>query len=113
MDADEKAITRLVGILMDNALKYSPEGGMVSLTLEKQNKTLLLSVYNTTKDSIPKEKLPLLFERFYRMDSSRNSQTGGYGIGLSVAKAIVTAHNGKIQTQTEDGHSLQITVQFP
>ena len=113
LKGNERAIHQLIGILLDNALKYSPEGGMVSLTLEKQNKTLLLSVYNTTEDSIPKEKLPLLFERFYRMDSSRNSQTGGYGIGLSVAKAIVTAHNGKIQAKTEDGHSLQITVQFP
>ena len=113
LKGNERAIHQLIGILLDNALKYSPEGGMVSLTLEKQNKTLLLSVYNTTKDSIPKEKLPLLFERFYRMDSSRNSQTGGYGIGLSVAKAIVTAHNGRIQAKTEDGHSLQITVQFP
>lgn len=113
LKGNEKAIHQLISILLDNALKYSPEGGTVSLTLEKQNKTLLLSVYNTTKDSIPKEKLHLLFERFYRMDSSRNSQTGGYGIGLSVAKAIVTAHNGKTQAKTEDGHSLQITISFP
>ena len=54
-----------------------------------------------------------IFERFYRMDASRNSQTGGYGIGLSVAKAIVAAHNGRISATTEDGHSLQISVQFP
>jgi signal transduction histidine kinase len=47
------------------------------------------------------------------MDSSRSSQTGGYGIGLSVAKAIVSAHNGRISAATQDGHSLQINVQFP
>ena len=54
-----------------------------------------------------------LFERFYRTDPSRSARTGGYGIGLSVAKAIVQAHNGKIQAQTGDGHFLLITVSFP
>lgn len=110
---NEKAIQQLISILLDNALKYSPANGTVSLTVEKQNRTLRLSVYNTTTSEIPKESLPLLFDRFYRTDPSRNSQTGGHGIGLSVAKAIVTAHNGKIQASTEDGHSLQITAIFP
>ena len=110
---NEKAIGQLVNILLDNALKYSPVNGTVSLTVEKQNRMLRLSVYNTTTNEIMKENLPLLFDRFYRTDLSRNSQTGGYGIGLSVAKAIVTAHNGKIHASTEDGHSLQITVVFP
>lgn len=110
---NEKAVGQLVGILLDNALKYAPVNGTVSLTAEKQNRTLRLSVYNTTENEIPKESLPLLFDRFYRTDPSRNSQTGGYGIGLSVAKAIMTAHNGKIQASTEDGHSLQITAIFP
>ena len=110
---NEKAIGQLVSILLDNALKYSPVNGTVSLTVEKQNRMLCLSVYNTTTNEITKENLPLLFDRFYRTDPSRNSQTGGYGIGLSVAKAIVTAHNGKIHASTEDGHSLQITVVFP
>ncbi len=110
---NEKAIGQLVSILLDNALKYSPASGTVSLTVEKQSRALHLSVYNTTANEIPKERLPLLFDRFYRADPSRNSQTGGYGIGLSVAKAIVTAHNGKIQAATEDGHSLHITAIFP
>ena len=110
---NEKAIGQLVSILLDNALKYSPVNGTVSLSVEKQNRTLYLIVYNTTVNEIVKENLPLLFDRFYRTDPSRNSQTGGYGIGLSVAKAIVTAHNGKIQATTEDGHSLQITAVFP
>ena len=110
---NEKAIHQLVGILLDNALKYSPEHGRVSLTVEKQSRSILLSVFNTTETLISKEHLPLLFERFYRMDPSRESRIGGYGIGLSVAKAIVAGHNGKIQAKTEDGHSLQITVTFP
>ena len=113
MQGNEKAIHQLVTILLDNALKYSPDNGKVSLTLEKQNKILRLSVFNTTENDIPKENLNLLFERFYRIDSSHNSQTGGYGIGLSIAKAIVAAHNGKIQACTQDGHSLQVTVLFP
>lgn len=110
---DEKAIHQLISILLDNALKYSPEGGLVSLTLEKQNRLLRLSVFNTTESTISKENLNQLFDRFYRIDQSRNSRTGGYGIGLSVAKAIVAAHNGKIQACSEDGHSLRITVTFP
>lgn len=113
MTGNEKAICQLINILLDNALKYSPTGGFISLTLEKQNKMLVLSVCNTTENPIPKETLPLLFERFYRMDTSRNSQTGGYGIGLSVAKAIVTTHHGKIKAQTDDDRTLQIIATFP
>ena len=112
LTGDEKAITQLVSILLDNALKYSPENGTISLMLSKQSKTIQLSVRNTTTSTIPKEKLSMLFERFYRIDSSRSSQTGGYGIGLSIAKAIVAAHNGKIQIKSEDGCSFRITVVF-
>lgn len=113
LKGDERAIQQLVSILLDNALKYSPEGGSVRLRAEKQNKTLLLSVGNTTEEPLSKEQLPLLFERFYRTDPSRSAQTGGYGIGLSVAKAIAEAHSGKIQARTEDGSFLLITVSFP
>lgn len=113
MTGNEKAIQQLVSILLDNALKYSPAGAAVSLTLEKQNRQLLLSVCNTTANPIPGENLSQLFERFYRLDPSRSSQTGGHGIGLSVAKAIVTAHNGKIQARADDGTTLRITAAFP
>lgn len=113
LTGNEKAIRQLINILLVNALKYSPDHGTISLALESQNKTVQLSVFNTTEHFIPKESLDLLFERFYRIDQSRNSQTGGYGIGLSVAKAIVEAHNGRIQAKTENGHSLQITVILP
>ena len=113
LKGNEKAIQQLIHLLLDNALKYSPAGSTISLTLEKQNKQLILSVFNPTEQKIEKENLPQLFERFYRMDPSRNSQPGGHGIGLSVAKAIVTAHNGKIQARTTDGKSLLILVTFP
>lgn len=113
LKGNEKSIRQLVGILLDNAQKYSPENGKISINVRRQNGAIILSVYNTTRNVIPEESLPKLFERFYRIDPSRNSQTGGYGIGLSIAKAIVSAHNGKIHGTTEDGHSLLITVTFP
>lgn len=113
MEGDDKSIRQLVSILMDNALKYSPAGGRICLELTKQNKALCLSVYNTTALEIKKETLPHVFDRFYRADSSRNSQTGGYGIGLSMARAIVTAHGGRIQASTRDGCSFQICATLP
>lgn len=109
-EGDEKSIRQLVNILMDNALKYSPEGGVISLTVRKQGRQIKLSVYNTTEEPISKNNLRQIFDRFYRVDSSRSQNKGGYGIGLSVAKAIVQAHNGKIIASSKDGMSLEITV---
>lgn len=112
LKGDEKKIGQLVGILLDNALKYSPSEGSISLRLEKPGKNIILSVSNDTIDPVSKENLAQMFDRFYRMDASRNSKTGGYGIGLSIAKAIVEAHGGRIQARTDDGKSLTITVTF-
>lgn len=113
MKGNSKAIEQLVFILMDNALKYSPQGSRISLDFVKQNKTLCLTVLNTTRTSISEKDLSRVFDRFYRTDLSRSIETGGHGIGLSVAKAIVTAHGGRIQAQTTDGYSFQITVLLP
>lgn len=110
---NDKAIIQLVNILMDNALKYSPTGGTVSVSLTKQGRTLSIHAFNTTDTEISRYQTEHVFERFYRTDASRNSETGGSGIGLSVAKAIVDAHSGKIQAWTKDGHSFQITATFP
>ena len=106
---DEKSIRQLSGILMDNAVKYSSEKGNIALTLKKKGKKILLEVYNDA-DGLPQGKLDVLFERFYRLDSSRNSGTGGSGIGLSVAQAIVQAHKGKISAENKTGNGLTITV---
>ena len=76
-------------------------------------KTLQLTVCNTTAAEISREALGHVFDRFYRADPSRNSESGGHGIGLSVAKAIVTAHGGKIQALSPDGYSFQIAVSLP
>ncbi len=109
LKGDEKAIRQLISILLDNAVKYCGENGEIKVSMWKKGKNTMLSVYNTTKE-MKKENLDHLFDRFYRTDESRNSQTGGYGIGLSIAKAVVTAHKGKIQASSEDGRSLLITV---
>ena len=109
---DEKSLRQLFSVLLDNALKYSEPGGTISLELFRQGKNLHLSVYNTCPQ-MDKDHLSHLFDRFYRTDSSRNSQTGGYGLGLSIAAAITASHRGKIAASTEDGHSLRITVTLP
>lgn len=107
---DEKGIRQLVSILLDNALKYSPPGGQLALRLEKQGRNLLLTVSNTCAQLMEQDKLPHLFDRFYRTDQSRNSQSGGYGLGLSIAKSIVSAHKGKIRAESHDGTQLSIQV---
>lgn len=109
---NEKAIRQLVSILLDNALKYSPDGGNISISLKKQNKSISLKVFNTAQN-VDTKNLDRLFDRFYRGDKSRSSETRGYGIGLSVAKAIVTSHKGKIAASSKDGNSLTITVTLP
>lgn len=109
---DEKALRQLVSILLDNAIKYSEKEGAISLNLETSGRVVKLSIYNTSK-KISKENIDHLFDRFYRMDQSRNSMTGGYGIGLSIAQAIVQAHKGNLRAWTKDEHSLTITATFP
>lgn len=112
MKGDEKAIRSLMTILLDNAMKYSDEKGRVTVTLERQRNHIRLSVFNTT-EYIAREQIAHLFDRFYRTDDSRNSGTGGYGLGLSIAAATAASHRGKIIAETEDEKSLRITVVFP
>lgn len=113
VEGDFKALQQLVNVLMDNALKYSPDGGVVEIRLMKQNRSVQLSVSNTTVQAVESDELKNIFDRFYRPDRSRNSETGGHGIGLAVAKAIVDAHNGKIMASTREGGSFDITVSLP
>lgn len=110
---DEKAIRQLLSILLDNALKYSPAGGQLALRLEKQGRTILLTVSNTSAQPVERDKLSRLFDRFYRTDQSRNSNTGGYGLGLSIARSIVLAHKGKIRAESPDGLVMTFTIHLP
>lgn len=111
---NDKAIRQLVSVLLDNALKYSPTGGEIALTLTGQGRQVVLTVRNTVASPIDPKTLDRVFDRFYRTDPSRNSSLGGHGIGLSVAKAIVSAHSGRIAASaSEDGMTFCITVWFP
>ncbi len=106
---DEKAITQLLSILLDNALKYSDAHGAISLKAFAKGRNVCIEVFNTA-ESVNTAGLDRLFDRFYRVDKSRNSETGGYGIGLSIAKAVTEAHKGRITASSADGKSLTITV---
>lgn len=107
------AIRQMINLLLDNAMKYSPDDGIVTLDMYAQKKMLFISVFNTTFVPISKENITHLFDRFYRTDASRNSETGGHGIGLSIAQAITTAHNGKITAETVNGSDFRIIVTMP
>lgn len=109
LHGDEGSIQQLVSTLVDNALKYTNEEGTIKISLSSTKKGVKLEVFNTS-DDIDKENLDKLFDRFYRSDSSRSRKTGGYGIGLSIAKSIVQAHSGKISAKSEDGKSICFTV---
>lgn len=113
MNGSPGAIRQLISILLDNALKYSPEGGSIALSLTASKKELLLTVFNTTKEAMREEELPRLFDRFYRTDTSRSSETGGHGIGLSIARAITDAHGGKITASARSGNEFTVTVTLP
>ena len=109
----EENIRKLLSILLDNAVKYCSENGSIQLVLEKEGKYIQLVVSNTTNEKLDKEQLTHLFDRFYRMDASRNSETGGYGIGLSIAQAVVQMHKGKISVLALDAHTIQFTCLLP
>ena len=92
---------RLFSVLIENASKYVDEYGKVRLTLKKESKNTVFSVFNSCQIDRDVD-YSLLFDRFYRPDSSRTSSTGGHGIGLSIAKRIVTLHSGTIEAQPSD-----------
>ena len=83
------------------------------MLLKKEGKNAVIEVSNATENEMTNESLSHVFERFYRTDSSRSSQTGGHGIGLSVAQAIVNAHGGKISAHTTNGRDFIITAMLP
>lgn len=111
LTGNPKDIQRLLSILLDNAVKYTNEDGQIFLRLVQKGNQKILTVFNTV-DEIDVEKVPHLFDRFYRLDASRNKETGGYGIGLSIAQVVVQMHKGKITAESPDGKSLTIKVTF-
>lgn len=101
IEGDENHLKQLAIILLDNAIKNTPENGDIYFSLKKETtkNKLLFSVTNTGP-GIPPEHHHKIFERFYRVDPSRARETGGYGLGLSIAKSIVTQHSGSIEVQS-------------
>lgn len=105
LHANREALTQLLTILLDNAVKYSVEGAPICLTLAKHGKTTLLCCENTC-EKLPDVEPDRLFDRFYRSDAARTQKRGGYGIGLSVARAIVQNHKGKITAEYKDNNRI-------
>ena len=107
----EDNLLRLLSILLDNAVKYCDPEGTIRLTLRQRGRNVCLTVSNPCAGLDPSQ-LPRYFDRFYRADSSRARATGGYGIGLSTAKAIVTRHRGRISNRCAQG-VITFTVLLP
>lgn len=105
----EQAIRQLVTILLDNAFKYSDEHGTITISLTARNKGAALTVRNTGSGIAPEDQKHI-FERFYRSDSSRSRESGGYGLGLSIAASIARSHKAKISVQSDGESYTQISV---
>ncbi len=112
---EEQSIRLLLSILLDNAIKYSSESATIHMGLKNvksgQRGKMRLTVANQA-DNLSPQNYDILFERFYRMDDSRNSQTGGFGIGLAIAHTIVRNHGGDIHAESPDGEKLVLSVEF-
>ena len=110
MSGDEAAIRNLISILVDNAIKYCNDKGIIEARLSLEGKNIKIRVKNSS-DIDSGENLQRLFDRFYRPDDSRARASGGFGIGLSMAKNIVDAHHGKINAQRDgDFVCFQVTL---
>ncbi len=109
---DKERLHQLFVILLDNALKYTPEHGSITVTCRRENNAFLISVADTGV-GIPKEDVPHIFDRFYRSDKMRTRSSEGTGLGLSIAKWIVDAHGGKIQVESEPGVGTTFFVTLP
>lgn len=105
------ALKQIVSILLDNAIRHSKENGEVYLSLTKEHGFAKLAVINKG-DDIPVEQREHIFERFYRMDTARNSEDKHYGLGLAIAKAIITSHKGNIEVFCYDGF-VEFRVRIP
>jgi signal transduction histidine kinase len=113
VNGDPKMLDRLISILMDNSVKYCPDHKNIDITCSNSGKKVRFEITNDTEDDIGREAIKHLFDRFYRTDSSHNSETGGHGIGLSIAKAITDAHRGSITAEKRKGNSITFIVTLP
>ncbi|MCP4599145.1 MAG: hypothetical protein GY847_01180, partial [Proteobacteria bacterium] len=98
--------------LLTNAIRYTPEGGTVSISLKQEGRMAVVAV-SDTGIGIPQDELPLIFERFYRIDKGRSRADGGSGLGLAICKYIAEAQNGTIEVRSEDGKGSTFSVWLP
>ncbi len=111
-EVDENKMTTILTNLMENAVKYNRERGTVTVTLDADNKQFSVSVKDTGI-GIPKEAQEKVFERFYRVDSSRSREIGGTGLGLSIVRSAVLLHRGSIQVESGEGLGTEIRISIP
>lgn len=112
ISGDKDMIKQLMRILLDNAIKYTPAGGSITLGVKKDRHHCILSVKDTG-GGISAEELPKVFDRFYRCDEARKSQPSGHGLGLSIARIIVAAHGGKLKVRSKVGAGTTFSVLLP
>ena len=108
---DKDKIKKAINVLLDNAIKYTNKNGKISVLLTEEKGKLKIKVKNTG-EGIKKEDLDKVFERFYRVDDSRTRETGGYGLGLAIAKSIVESHNGKIYADSIVAKETTFTIEL-
>ncbi|MBC7868757.1 GHKL domain-containing protein [Candidatus Saccharibacteria bacterium] len=114
VEGNEAALSELVAILVDNAIKYSPNDSLISITLARRNHHLALFEISNSGQGIERLKLPHIFDRFYRADTSRTkSYQKGYGLGLALAKKIVELHNGELSASSAPNHITRLTFLLP
>ncbi len=109
---DRGMMKQVLRILCDNAVKYTPDGGIITLGLHEEEDNVTLSVQDNGP-GIPQEELTKIFDRFYRADEARRSETGGHGLGLSIARIIVMAHGGKLRVRSKVGVGSTFFVTIP
>ncbi len=112
MEGDRSMVKQVLRILTDNAVKYTPKGGVIRLGVSKASGWVTLSVQDNGP-GIPSDELPKIFDRFYRADEARRAQSGGHGLGLSIARIIVKAHGGKLRVRSKVGTGSCFEVLLP
>ena len=112
IEIDTDQMMRVIDNIMNNAIKYSPDGGTITVRLKQNQNWVLLSISDQGL-GIPRKDLGKIFDRFYRADKARSRAQGGTGLGLAIAKEIVTAHGGRIWADSREGHGSTFYISLP